>query len=220
MRAPGLSKARQWWYNFRWFKENSRAMIDEEGYRANVGIVLTNHAGKVFWARRTWRDGWQFPQGGVDEGESPLEAMYRELQEETGLRPEHVQVLGCTPDWLRYRLPSKHVRKANRPYCVGQKQIWFLLRLTGSERYMDLACNEKPEFDCWSWVDYWYPLDHVVPFKREVYQQALMMLSAFLPFESVHFACPETLRQAHARLLQQMRGQEAISAVGLKLPES
>ncbi len=189
-------------------------MIDEEGFRANVGIILTNRAGKVFWARRSWRDGWQFPQGGVDEGETPEQAMYRELEEETGLKPEHVELLGCTPDWLRYRLPKKHIRQGHRPLCIGQKQIWFLLRLVAPEHHMDLSCNDKPEFDCWSWVDYWYPLDHVVPFKREVYQQALMMLSAFLPVEEVHRNCPEALRLQHEQLISRMHKRDSASNVG------
>ena len=81
-------------------------MIDPDGYRPNVGIVLMHPDGRVFWARRVRRDGWQFPQGGMNTDETPLEAMYRELREETGLEPEHVAVLGVTPGWLRYRLPA------------------------------------------------------------------------------------------------------------------
>src|SRR5512143_2148721 len=75
------------------------AVIDPDGYRPNVGIILVRDDGSVFWARRAFRDGWQFPQGGMRSDETPLEAMYRELQEETGLRPEHVEVLGATPGW-------------------------------------------------------------------------------------------------------------------------
>ena len=82
----------------------------------------------MFWARRVNRDGWQFPQGGMNTDETPLEAMYRELREETGLLPEHVEVLGATPGWLRYRLPRRCVRRGDRPVCIGQKQVWFLLR--------------------------------------------------------------------------------------------
>jgi len=75
-------------------------VIDPDGYRPNVGIVLMRQDGQVFWARRVRRDGWQFPQGGMNTDETPVEAMYRELQEETGLLPEHVEVLGATPGWL------------------------------------------------------------------------------------------------------------------------
>ena len=141
-------------------------MIDPDGYRPNVGIVLIRDDGLVFWARRVNRDGWQFPQGGMRTDETPLEAMYRELEEETGLQPEHVQVLGATPGWLRYRLPNRFVRRNVRPTCVGQKQVWFLLRFTGDEAHFRLDANEKPEFDIFRWVS----------FKRDVYEQALRHL--------------------------------------------
>ena len=108
-------------------------MIDPDGYRPNVGIILMREDGRVFWARRAYRDGWQFPQGGMNSDETPLEAMYRELREETGLQPEHVEVLGATPGWLRYRLPRRFVRRNERPICIGQKQVWFLLRFLGDE---------------------------------------------------------------------------------------
>ena len=85
-------------------------MIDPDGYRPNVGIVLMRPDGRVFWARRVRRDGWQFPQGGMNTDETPVEAMYRELREETGLLPGHVEILGATPGWLRYRLPHRAVR--------------------------------------------------------------------------------------------------------------
>lgn len=152
-------------------------MVDPDGYRPNVGIVLMHGDGRLFWARRVNRDGWQFPQGGMNTDETPLEAMFRELREETGLLPEHVDVLGSTPGWLRYRLPRRCVRRGNRPVCIGQKQVWFLLRLTGGEHEVKLDLTEKPEFDSWRWVDFWYPAEHVVSFKREVYVRALHHLA-------------------------------------------
>lgn len=152
-------------------------MIDPDGYRPNVGIILMRDDSRVFWARRISRDGWQFPQGGMHSDETPLEAMYRELFEETGLLPAHVQVLGATPGWLRYRLPQRCVRRGERPLCIGQKQVWFLLRLIGDERDVRLDGSEKPEFIEFRWVDFWYPLQHVVTFKRQVYQQALRYLA-------------------------------------------
>lgn len=152
-------------------------MIDPDGYRPNVGIVLMRPDGRVFWARRVRRDGWQFPQGGMNTDETPLEAMYRELREETGLRPEHVAVLGATPGWLRYRLPQRAIRRHEKLVCIGQKQVWFLLQLTGSETDLCLDLTEKPEFDHWRWVDFWYPLEHVVTFKRGVYARALRHLA-------------------------------------------
>lgn len=152
-------------------------MIDPDGYRPNVGIVLMRADGSVFWARRVNRDGWQFPQGGMNTDETPLEAMYRELREETGLLPEHVEVLGSTPGWLRYRLPRRFVGNGRRPPCLGQKQVWFLLRMLGHDEDLRLDLTEKPEFDGWRWVDFWYPMAHVVVFKRRVYAQALRHLA-------------------------------------------
>ena len=151
-------------------------MIDPDGYRPNVGIVLMRDDGQVFWARRVNRDGWQFPQGGMRSDETPVEAMFRELREETGLAPEHVHVLGSTPGWLRYRLPRRFLRRNERPLCVGQKQVWFLLRLVGAEGDVQLDLTDRPEFDLWRWVDFWYPADHVVAFKRQVYERALRQL--------------------------------------------
>ena len=143
-------------------------MIDPDGYRPNVGIVLMQPDGRVFWARRVRRDGWQFPQGGMNSDETPIEAMYRELREETGLLPAHVDVLGVTPGWLRYRLPPRAIRRNDRLVCIGQKQVWFLLRFTGAESDLRLDLTVKPEFDHWRWVDFWYPLQHLAPFAREV----------------------------------------------------
>jgi putative (di)nucleoside polyphosphate hydrolase len=123
------------------------------------------------------RDGWQFPQGGMNSDETPIEAMFRELHEETGLGSEHVEVLAATPGWLRYRLPQRAIRRHDRLVCIGQKQVWFLLRLTGQESDVRLDLTPKPEFDHWRWVDFWYPLQHVVTFKRGVYSRALRHLA-------------------------------------------
>lgn len=148
-------------------------MIDIEGYRENVGIILNNRRGKVLWARRIGQDAWQFPQGGILENESPEEAMYRELHEEIGLQASDVTVVGRTQNWLRYRLPKKYIRRKSKPLCIGQKQIWFLLELIGDESRVRLDCSEQPEFDSWCWVNYWQPLQDIVPFKRKVYERAL-----------------------------------------------
>ncbi len=152
-------------------------MVDPDGYRPNVGIILVKEGGEVFWARRVSRDGWQFPQGGMLSDETPLEAMYRELAEETGLLPHHVEVLGSTPGWLRYRLPNRLIRRGQRPLCIGQKQVWYLLRFLGEETHVRLDGTGSPEFDRWRWVHFWYPVDHVVSFKRGVYQRALRHLA-------------------------------------------
>ena len=155
-------------------------MIDDEGYRLNVGIVLSNARGQVFWARRVGQDAWQFPQGGIDKEESPEQAMYRELKEETGLSPSDVEILGCTNDWLRYKLPKRYVRRNQTPMCIGQKQIWYMLRLVGDESRVQLDHSDCPEFDSWEWVDYWLPLRKVIFFKRDVYRGALEELAPLL----------------------------------------
>lgn len=160
-------------------------MIDEHGYRPNVGIVLSNAAGQVFWAKRCHGNGWQFPQGGVHADETPEEAMFRELREEIGLLPSHVELLGRTRDWLRYDIPEEFRRRpsasgASRPEFRGQKQIWFLLRLTAGEDAVRFDACHKPEFEAWRWIDYWGALDDIIPFKRDVYQLALTELEPLL----------------------------------------
>jgi len=155
-------------------------MLDREGYRPNVGIILVNGKNEVFWGKRIREHSWQFPQGGIKHGESPEQAMYRELQEEIGLREEHVKVLGRTREWLRYDVPKQWVRREWRNTYRGQKQIWFMLRLTGRDSDVSLRASNHPEFDAWRWSDYWVPLDAVIEFKRGVYQQALLELSRFV----------------------------------------
>lgn len=155
-------------------------MIDPDGFRPNVGIILSNRDGHVLWARRIGQEAWQFPQGGINPDETPEEALYRELGEEIGLGPEQVEIVGATKGWLRYRLPKRLVRHNSRPVCVGQKQVWYMLRLLADEQAVRLDGSERPEFDSWRWVDYWYPLDEVVSFKRKVYRRALEELAPLL----------------------------------------
>ena len=158
-------------------------MIDSDGFRANVGIVLCDDRGRVFWARRVNRSGWQFPQGGIARDESPEDAMFRELHEEVGLGREHVEVLGHTRRWLRYRLPPQYLRHGSLPLCIGQKQRWYLLRFTGSETDFRFDQGDVAEFDDWQWVDYWTPAEEVIFFKRKVYRRALRELAPLM-FES------------------------------------
>lgn len=166
-------------------------MIDSEGFRANVGIILANTQGQVLWAKRVGHDAWQFPQGGIDYGETPIDAMYRELWEEVGLSPCHVTLLSQTQNWLRYRLPKRYVRQGQQPLCIGQKQKWFLLQLDECNTGHICFDKCKPEFDHWEWVSYWYPLNQVVPFKRNVYRRALLELSSQLPLKQ-ELILPET----------------------------
>ena len=154
-------------------------MIDKNGYRANVAIILLNKQNRVFWGQRKNRSSWQFPQGGVSVNESPLESMYRELHEEIGLRPQDVDVIASTRDWIKYDIPDNLIRN-KEPVCVGQKQKWFLLRLRTTEKNIDLEASEIPEFDNWRWVGYWYPINHVVYFKQEVYREALTFFKEYI----------------------------------------
>ena len=189
-------------------------MIDADGYRPNVGIVVANRLGQVLWARRVGgHDAWQFPQGGVHDGEKPEQALYRELQEEIGLLPEHVRLLGSTDGWLRYQLPAHmrrdHRRPANRSNrgrsqkseragngsarsgkggrgsvtFKGQKQKWFLLEMLADDAEIRFDAGPKPEFDGFQWVSYWYPVTKVIDFKRDVYRRALKQLARRLPVD-------------------------------------
>ncbi len=155
-------------------------MLDKDGYRPNVGIILVNQRDEVFWGKRIREHSWQFPQGGIKRGETPEQAMYRELHEEVGLMPDHVRIIGRTRDWLRYDVPSHWVRREWRGHYRGQKQIWFLLRLVGKDNDVSLRASEHPEFDAWRWNEFWIPLDSVIEFKRDVYRQALTELSRYL----------------------------------------
>lgn len=148
-------------------------MIDSDGFRPNVGIIIFNERGKLLWARRVGQDAWQFPQGGVQRHESPEEALYRELNEEVGLDPEDVEVVACTEKWLRYRLPKHLIRQNSHPVCIGQKQKWFLLKLLSDHEKIRFDLGDKPEFDHCRWVNYWYPVNKVISFKRKVYRRAL-----------------------------------------------
>ena len=161
-------------------------MLDRDGYRPNVGIILVNGRNEVFWGKRIREHSWQFPQGGIKRGESPEQAMLRELHEEVGLKQDQVRIVGRTRDWLRYEVPDHYIRREARGHYKGQKQIWFLLQLMGRDCDMNLRASDHPEFDAWRWHDYWVPLDVVIEFKREVYQLALTELARYVPRGNVH----------------------------------
>jgi putative (di)nucleoside polyphosphate hydrolase len=157
-------------------------MVDADGFRPNVGIVLANNRGQVLWARRVGGfDAWQFPQGGINDGESPEHALYRELYEEVGLRAADVRILARTKGWLRYRLPRRLRRYNSTPGFVGQKQKWFMLQMLADDQAVRMDCADKAEFDHWAWVSFWYPVTQVVDFKRDVYRRALRELAPSLP---------------------------------------
>lgn len=153
-------------------------MIDADGFRPNVGIIICNDKGQALWARRIGgQDAWQFPQGGIDDNESPEQALYRELYEEVGLEKTDVEILAVTRGWLRYRLPKRLIRRHSNPLCIGQKQKWYLLRMLCDESKVCLNKIGSAEFDHWKWVNYWYPIGKVVSFKQEVYRRALKELA-------------------------------------------
>jgi putative (di)nucleoside polyphosphate hydrolase len=151
-------------------------MIDSNGFRPNVGIIICNKLGQLLWAKRIKQDAWQFPQGGIKEAETTEEALFRELSEEVGLCKDDVRILSQTAEWLKYRLPKPYIRQRKGRTCIGQKQKWFLLGLQTEEGRVDLENTLQPEFDDWCWVNYWYPVNQVVDFKRSVYRKALIEL--------------------------------------------
>ena len=156
----------------------------QDGYRPNVGIILFNHKNKVFWARRCSHDGWQFPQGGVRSHETLEQALFRELKEEVGLERDHVSVVARTQRWLHYDLPQAYLRRLrnkSQKNFKGQKQIWYLLKLTGDESEVRLDISHKPEFDDWVWKDWAAAVEEIIEFKRQVYRTAFYELKVHLP---------------------------------------
>lgn len=155
-------------------------------YRPCVGIALFNHAGLVWVGHRIpkWeKDGatglWQMPQGGIDDGESPREAAFRELEEETGARS--AEIIGECPDWLSYDLPEEALGIGLKGKFRGQKQRWFAMRFTGQDSEFDISApeGEKPEFDAWEWVSLDQAVERIVAFKRPIYRQVADVFSEF-----------------------------------------
>ena len=184
-------------------------MLDRDGFRPNVGIILLNQKSQVFWGKRIRTHSWQFPQGGIDRGENPEQAMFRELHEEVGLFPRHVHVLARTRDWLRYEVPDRFIRRDARGHYKGQKQIWFLLQLVGHDWDLNLRATDHPEFDAWRWNDYWVPLEVVVEFKRGVYEMALTELARFVPRLDCRLDFRPDQRNRYLRAGLHQRDQEA-----------
>lgn len=157
------------------------SIIDRHGFRQNVGIIVCNEAGKLLLARRAGtQNAWQFPQGGIQQGEIPLQAMWRELNEELGLQPTDVELLAESKQWLKYYLPKRYQRRGQKPLCVGQSQRWFLLRLKSDASRINLQQVSEPEFDHWEWVDYWFPVSAVIEFKHDVYKKILEEFSGLI----------------------------------------
>ncbi len=148
-------------------------------YRPCVGIMLLNSSNKVWIGRRAMKrsvqqdepGSWQMPQGGIDEGEDPLPAALRELEEETGI--SDVEVIGQTEDWLTYDLPEHLVGKALKGKYCGQKQKWFAMRYLGDDSAIDLSKAEDDEFDDWRWEDAAELPGLIIEFKRPVYEHVV-----------------------------------------------
>ncbi len=159
--------------------ETPSPTLDLARFRPNVGIVLARHDGRVWLGRRADTNGprnWQFPQGGVDEGEDLVDAALRELQEETGATT--VSLLGRTHDWLPYAFPANYRRSKAARGWLGQKQIWFVFRFLGEDSEFNLATHDQIEFDRWRWAGLDEALDSVAEFKIETYRQ---VIEAFAP---------------------------------------
>ena len=142
-------------------------------YRPGVGIVLFNKAGQVFIGRRmdNHADNWQLPQGGIDEGEDPFTAVFREMEEETGTR--NAEILGSLAEWLHYDIPERQIPRLWNGQYRGQKQKWIALRFLGQDSDINLAAHSHPEFDAWKWAGLDELLDLIVPFKRGVYAKVI-----------------------------------------------
>ena len=149
-------------------------------YRPCVGVVLINAEGQVFVGERIdTPDAWQMPQGGVDDGEDPQEAAFRELWEETGVGRDAVELIDRTEDWLTYDLPAHLLGKVWKGKYRGEKQLWFLMRLTGSEALINLN-TDHPEFSRWKWSTSDALVAEIVPFKKDIYAVITREFAAYL----------------------------------------
>ncbi len=154
--------------------------IHKKKYRPCVGIVLIQN-GKIFAGQRLdyKSDAWQMPQGGIENNENPLDAAIRELEEETGIKKNKVKLILETKNWINYDLPNELVPKLWGGKFDGQKQKWFAMKFLGINSDIDI--NTKcPEFSTWKWMTKKQLLDHIVPFKREVYENILSQFSSII----------------------------------------
>ncbi len=148
-------------------------MTAKLAYRPCVGVVLVNAHGQIFTGERVDTPGaWQMPQGGIDDGETPDAAAFRELEEETGVTPKSAWLVAESPNWVRYDLPDHLVGKLWKGRFRGQKQKWFLLEFVGKDDEIDIFKHDR-EFARWRWSTRDEVLRDIVPFKREVYQQVI-----------------------------------------------
>lgn len=159
-----------------------------EQYRPNVGICLFNKQGQVWMGKRVMNTNniknpqnvymWQMPQGGIDKGESPKTAAFRELKEETGLKKKHVTLLTITPGWIAYDLPKSYKKRR----FVGQKQKWAAMVFEGKAKDFDLAADAHQEFDDYKWMELEDVMPLIVPFKRGIYEEVITSFSPMRDF--------------------------------------
>ena len=143
-------------------------------YRSNVGIMMVNEKGYVFVGQRldNNQNAWQMPQGGIDAGEDPESAAYRELLEETGVKKQDVRFVASSSQWLSYDLPEDLIPILWNGKFRGQKQKWFLFKFLGEDGDIKIA-TEHPEFSKWKWISKENLLKEIVPFKKSVYENVL-----------------------------------------------
>lgn len=150
-------------------------------YRPAVGVMLIDGRRRVFVAQRldSTLEAWQMPQGGLDEGEEPLEGALRELEEETGITSDKVELIARCPAELTYDLPDDLVGKMWKGKWRGQRQTWFLMRFTGGDQDVNLETAE-PEFRAWKWADPETLPAMIVPFKKKLYEDVLVAFAPWL----------------------------------------
>ena len=155
-------------------------------YRPNAGIIIFNKEGQLLWCKRKTGDGWQFPQGGIDEGETPENAIYREAYEEVGLGKDKIKIIKENEKWIKYDVPKEKIPRyfsfKNRKF-KGQSQKWFLAQFLGQDNDINLTVHNQIEFKEWIWASYWHPVAAGVEFKKNAYRQ---VLTDFLPIYKDH----------------------------------
>ncbi len=154
---------------------------DPSRYRPCVGVCLFNAKGRVWLGRRFGETGthsWQFPQGGLDAGESAEFGALRELWEETGITIAHLSPLGVVEDWLYYDFPEGMAPKKGRLYA-GQKQRWFAYRFHGDASHFNLTTHGSQEFSEWKWAKMRKTPAKVIPFKRDVYERLVIEFTQY-----------------------------------------
>ena len=157
------------------------SIIDDQGYRLNVGIILRSLNGELLLARRNEKFSWQFPQGGITQNENEEQSMYRELYEELGLSKDKVRILAKSNYWYSYRLPKRYIRPTPHQECIGQKQKWFMLDFIGQDADIQLDKTSNPEFTQWRWFHPHNPLHTMaIYFKQDVYQAVLHEFNPYM----------------------------------------